>query len=115
MAYVYVDILDALGPVQSVLRAIFGWRSAADYWFPDVRSLGGAVFVIGDRPTIADVSLCGYLFWPEEIGVDWDGYPHLRDWLLRIRALPRWTHPYELMPGHPRPAPGCLTSAWNER
>jgi iron(III) transport system permease protein len=47
VAYVYVDILDALGPVQSVLRAIFGWRSAADYWFPEVRSLGGAVLVIG--------------------------------------------------------------------
>ena len=47
VAYVYVDILDALGPVQSALRAMFGWRSAADYWFPDVRSLGGAVFVIG--------------------------------------------------------------------
>jgi ABC-type Fe3+ transport system permease subunit len=31
VAYVYVDILDALGPVQSTLRAIFGWRSAADY------------------------------------------------------------------------------------
>src|SRR6266540_1858695 len=47
VAYVYVDILDALGPVQSALRAIFGWRSAADYWFPDVRSLTGAIFVIG--------------------------------------------------------------------
>ena len=45
--YVYVDILDALGPVQAALRAIFGWRSAADYWFPDVRSLAGAIFVIG--------------------------------------------------------------------
>ena len=47
VAYVYVDILDALGPVQAGLRAIFGWRSAADYWFPNVRSLGGAIFVIG--------------------------------------------------------------------
>ena len=47
VAYVYVDMLDALGPVQSALRTIFGWRSAADYWFPDVRSLGGAIFVIG--------------------------------------------------------------------
>ena len=47
VAYVYVDILDALGPVQSALRALFGWRSAADYWFPNVRSLGGAIFVIG--------------------------------------------------------------------
>src|SRR5499427_8655692 len=30
VAYVYVDILDALGPVQSALRAIFGWHSAAE-------------------------------------------------------------------------------------
>src|SRR6266540_2516533 len=47
VAYVYVDILGPFGPAQSALRAIFGWRSAADYWFPDVRSLGGAIFVIG--------------------------------------------------------------------
>ena len=47
VAYVYVDILDALGPVQSALRALFGWQSAADYWFPNVRSLGGAIFVMG--------------------------------------------------------------------
>jgi iron(III) transport system permease protein len=47
VAYVYVDVFDPLGPVQSGLRALFGWRSAADYWFPDVRSLGGAIFVIG--------------------------------------------------------------------
>jgi iron(III) transport system permease protein len=47
VAYVYVDVFDPLGPVQSGLRALFGWRSAADYWFPDVRSRGGAIFVIG--------------------------------------------------------------------
>jgi iron(III) transport system permease protein len=45
VAYVYVDILDALGPVQSTLRAIFGWRSAADYPFPNIRSLGGAILL----------------------------------------------------------------------
>ena len=33
--------------MQTALRAIFGWRSAADYWFPNVRSLPGAIFVIG--------------------------------------------------------------------
>src|SRR5215472_1304721 len=47
VAYVYVDILDALGPVQSALRAIFGWHSAADYWFPNVRSLAGAILPFG--------------------------------------------------------------------
>jgi iron(III) transport system permease protein len=46
-AYVYADLLDAAGPVQSGLRALFGWRSAADYWFPPVRSLGGAIFIMG--------------------------------------------------------------------
>ena len=61
--------------------------------------------MIGERLTIADLSLCGYLFWPEEIGVDWNAYPNLRDWLGAARGLPRYKHPYELMPGHPRPAP----------
>lgn len=47
VAYVYVDILDSFGPVQSALRTLLGYRSAADYWFPNVRSLGGAIFVMG--------------------------------------------------------------------
>jgi iron(III) transport system permease protein len=42
MAYVYTDFLQFVGPVQSFLRESFGWR-AADYWFPDVRTVGGAV------------------------------------------------------------------------
>jgi iron(III) transport system permease protein len=46
-AYVYVDILDAAGPVQTGLRNLFGWHAAADYWFPPIRSLGGAIFIIG--------------------------------------------------------------------
>lgn len=47
VAYVYVDLLGSYGPVQSVLRAAFGFRSAADYWFPSVRSLGGAILLMG--------------------------------------------------------------------
>lgn len=66
--------------------------------------LAGRTFVVGDRLTIADLSLCGYLFWPEEIGVDWNAYPNVRDWLARIAATARFKPPYELMPGHPRPA-----------
>jgi glutathione S-transferase len=61
-------------------------------------------YVVGDRLTIADISLCGYLFWPEEIGVDWSAYPNIDQWLARIAAAPRWKPPYALMPGHPRPA-----------
>ncbi|HEX6136613.1 MAG TPA: iron ABC transporter permease [Casimicrobiaceae bacterium] len=48
-AYAYTDFLQYAGPVQSMLRAAFGW-SHGDYWFPDVRSLPGAatmfVFVL---------------------------------------------------------------------
>ncbi|MGH6771177.1 MAG: ABC transporter permease [Xanthobacteraceae bacterium] len=47
VAYVYVDLFDAFGPVQSALRAVFGFRTAADYWFPQVRSLGGAILLMG--------------------------------------------------------------------
>jgi iron(III) transport system permease protein len=42
MAYVYTDFLQFVGPVQGALRGWFGWR-AGDYWFPDVRTVGGAV------------------------------------------------------------------------
>lgn len=42
MAYVYTDFLQFVGPVQTGLREAFGWR-AGDYWFPDVRSVGGAI------------------------------------------------------------------------
>lgn len=41
MAYVYTDLLQFVGPVQTWLRETFGWR-AGDYWFPEVRSVGGA-------------------------------------------------------------------------
>ncbi len=60
-------------------------------------------FVAAGRVTIADFSLCGYLFWPDEIGVDWADYPAVGAWLARLQALPGWKHPYELMPGHPLP------------
>lgn len=42
MAYLYTDLLQFVGPVQTTLREMFAW-SRGDYWFPDVRSLGGAV------------------------------------------------------------------------
>jgi iron(III) transport system permease protein len=45
VAYCYVELLDYAGPLQSALRDLLGWRSARDYWFPEPRSLGGAVFV----------------------------------------------------------------------
>ncbi|MEM6518258.1 MAG: iron ABC transporter permease [Cyanobacteria bacterium P01_C01_bin.70] len=43
LAYTYTDFLDYFGPVQTQLRMMLGWETAADYWFPNVRSLGGAI------------------------------------------------------------------------
>ena len=43
IAYVYTDVLQYSGAVQIFLRELFGWSSAADYWFPPIRSLGGAI------------------------------------------------------------------------
>jgi iron(III) transport system permease protein len=40
------EMMDYSGPVQSALRAAFGWTSARDYWFPEIRSLPGAIVVI---------------------------------------------------------------------
>lgn len=45
-AYALVDLLEYAGPVQTALRALFGWSSARDYWFPQIRSIGGAGFVL---------------------------------------------------------------------
>jgi iron(III) transport system permease protein len=45
-AYVYVELFDSGGPVQTALRGAVGWTSRADYWFPEVRSLTGCIFVM---------------------------------------------------------------------
>ncbi len=42
VAYVYTDILEYAGPVQGLLRDLFGWTLRREYWFPEIRSLGGA-------------------------------------------------------------------------
>jgi glutathione S-transferase len=58
-------------------------------------------FITGERPTIADFSVAGYVFYPiDEHGYDWsETSPNLHAWSERVRALPGWKDPYELMPG----------------
>jgi iron(III) transport system permease protein len=46
VAYAYVDFLSYAGPLQTWLRALLGWKTPADYWFPEIRSLGGAIFIL---------------------------------------------------------------------
>lgn len=62
--------------------------SCAEYWF-----------VAAARRYL---SICGYLFFDDEIGVDWNAFPAIDAWLARLKSEPRWKHPYALMPGHPR-------------
>lgn len=60
-------------------------------------------FLVDDHPTIADLSMCGYMYYPAgEFGFDIPGdFPAIGTWLQRIKALPGWEHPYKLMPGYP--------------
>jgi iron(III) transport system permease protein len=46
VAYVYTDILEFAGPVQGLLRDLTGWNTGRDYWFPEIRSLGGAITIM---------------------------------------------------------------------
>jgi len=65
------------------------------------KHLAGRSWMVGEAPTIADLSLAGYLFFPpEESGIDIAAtYPVMAAWLARIRQLPGWQPPYELLPG----------------
>ena len=46
MAYVYTDFLEYSGPLQTALRLIFSWENRNEYWFPEIRSHGGAIVLL---------------------------------------------------------------------
>jgi glutathione S-transferase len=63
--------------------------------------LQGQAFIVGDRATVVDLSMCGYLSFPKhEAGYDLvTTHPAVAAWLQRIAALPGWQAPYDLLPG----------------
>ena len=63
--------------------------------------LAGRDWIVGRNVTNADLSCCGYLYYPEPFGFDRTEWPAIDAWLDRIAALPGWKHPYDLMPGRP--------------
>jgi glutathione S-transferase len=69
------------------------------------KHMTGRAFVAADRPTIADFSMMGYLFYPpEELGFDIaEQYPAIEAWKQRIAALPGWVGPYDLLPSADMP------------
>lgn len=84
--------------------AVAQWfKSRVDNAFGIVeKHLAGRQFIVGDAPTIADISLAGYQFFPvEESGIDVaTQYPAIAGWRDRLKAaLPGWKAPYELLPG----------------
>ena len=58
-------------------------------------------WIVGDGITNADISCCGYLYYPEPFGFERNDWPHIDAWLTRLADTPGWKHPYDLMPGNP--------------
>jgi len=86
-------------PVTEFLRS----RVIAAYEVVE-RRLEKTSFLIGDRPTIADLSLVGYCYYTEDCGLDrWKLFPAIDAWRQRIATLPGWKAPYDLMPTAPTP------------
>ena len=78
--------------LQARLRAAYGVLD---------RHLEGRDWIVGDAITNADLSCCGYLFYPEPFGFDRAEWPEIDRWLANIEGQPGWKPPYELMPGSP--------------
>ena len=66
IAYTYTDFLEYAGPLQGLARDLFGWNSARDYWFPEIRSMGGAILVMGAvlYPYVYVITRTAYLLTP---------------------------------------------------
>jgi len=63
--------------------------------------LDGRDWIVGDGITNADLSCCGYLYYPEPFGFDRADWPNIDTWLTRLSETPGWKAPYDLMPGSP--------------
>jgi glutathione S-transferase len=94
--------MKALGPAapDPVVMAFLRGRMDGAFAIVD-KHLEKKAFIVGDAPTIADFSLSGYMFFPvEESGYEIAGrFPHIAAWVARLRALPGWADPYDVLPG----------------
>jgi glutathione S-transferase len=83
---------EVIGFMQGRLKAAYQTLDAA---------LESRDWLVGDSITNADISCCGYLFYPEPFGFERAEYPKIDAWMDRIAAQPGWKAPYDLMPGSP--------------
>ncbi|WP_421996521.1 glutathione S-transferase family protein [Reyranella sp.] len=86
-------------------------RRIDDYLSILERHVGERPFVVGDRPTVADLSMMAYLSFPgHEAGYDLAvSHPGIHAWLSRLAGLPGWQAPYDLLPG---PRLRCYVEEW---
>ncbi|MEO0666690.1 MAG: glutathione S-transferase family protein [Pseudomonadota bacterium] len=63
--------------------------------------LQGRDWIVGDGLTNADLSCCGYLYYPEPFGFDRADWPNIDRWLTNLSNTTGWQAPYDLMPGSP--------------
>ena len=63
--------------------------------------LDGRDWIVGSDLTNADLSCCGYLFYPEPYGFVRADWTNIDRWMNNIETTPGWKHPYDLMPGNP--------------
>lgn len=97
--YRFMKAFGTVEPDPNVSRWLLGRMDNA---FAIVeKHLSGHEFLVGAQPTIADMSLCGYLYFPQdESGYNISSrYPAISAWLQRLKQLPGWKPPYELLPG----------------
>ena len=94
--------MKAFGPAAPD-PAVMGWlRGRLDGAFNIVnKHLSSSRFIVGNAATIADFSMCGYLFYPvEESGYEIEQrFPNIAVWRDRVRAMPGWASPYDILPG----------------
>lgn len=95
--------LKSFGPARpdAALMGFLEGRIANAFGIVD-RHLAVGPYLVGGQPTIADFSLCGYLFYPPEEtgGLVAGRYAAIDAWAARMRHLPGWADPYDLMPGN---------------
>ena len=95
----FLKSFGATAPDPAVMKFLAG---RVDNAFGIVeKHLSSRDYIVGTQPTIADMSLAGYLYFPaDESGYDiGKSYPAMAKWLERLKALPGWKPPYEMLPG----------------
>lgn len=96
MSFPHLRFSRRFTPAGAVLETYWSARMLADFDRLDL-ALRERSFLLGEAPTIADISCCGYLYWTDQAGVDLAPWPAISAWLARISSLPGWSAPYDLL------------------